>query len=819
MNQDTVMHARRGGQWLLLLLFFVAAACFQGASHAAEPMLITDMQSFDARTGWVTDGRHLLMTLDGGAKWSDITPAAARGRIEKVFFTDPDQGWVASRSIMGGSAVRVFHTVDGGAHWQQLGSVDNKAADMGVHAVGMSFTGSSQGWLMLRVPSSSNFSFGRLFVSRDGGVSWRALPHPPAAGDVMFTSPDDGRLVATSGPPGTWVTHDGGVTWQELVNGNDKKLRRTQATASLKRHLGPVEAVVQSELDDAGQGWVLVAGGTCRIFKIQCTQHTRLLAVDGGRALDITPKMTFEGAQLQGVETLTNPQSQLGFDACTAPSTSAMDAWWNGTPWWWANIYIGGENRGCGQANLTSSWIDHVFATGWLLVPTWVGPQAPGTVCGGCSVMSSNSTTAYQQGINEANAAVNAAQNLGLDMPTIIYYDMERYESPVNNAAANAFINGWVKRLHDHGVQAGVYGSPYNLTYYWGISHVPDAVWIASWNGSKDVYNISGLPNYKWDNHRRLHQYRGDHNSTYNGVTLNIDTNSSDGPVANASGFACTIDEPILTKYQQLGGVNSVLGHCTSDTGAAMNGGKYNHFQYGSIYWSSATGAHELHGAISALWNGMHWEQGPLGYPVTDQEPTADTVGAYNDFEHGSIYWRPDLDAHAVMGAIYDRWQDLSWEQGVLGYPITNELPAKDGGVYNDFEHGSIYYSSATGAWEVMGAIYDAWAALQWENGFLGFPVTGELTTADGVGRYNEFQGGVIYWTPSTGAHEVHGAILIKWTALGREASCLGYPTSDEHTDGNGDPRSDFERGYITWSSTNSWTVVCTDHIFDDGFE
>jgi LGFP repeat-containing protein len=78
------------------------------------------------------------------------------------------------------------------------------------------------------------------------------------------------------------------------------------------------------------------------------------------------------------------------------------------------------------------------------------------------------------------------------------------------------------------------------------------------------------------------------------------------------------------------------------------------------------------------------------------------------------------------------------------------------------------------------------------------------LGTPDGIGRFNQFQQGWIYWTPDTGAHEIHGAIGVQWAALGWERSYLGYPTVDEGawTDPNGNPGriSSFEFGQIGWS-------------------
>jgi uncharacterized protein with LGFP repeats len=101
----------------------------------------------------------------------------------------------------------------------------------------------------------------------------------------------------------------------------------------------------------------------------------------------------------------------------------------------------------------------------------------------------------------------------------------------------------------------------------------------------------------------------------------------------------------------------------------------------------------------------------------------------------------------------------------------------------------------------VHGAIGEKYASLGGASSFLGHPLTNETTTPDGIGRYNHFQGGSIYWTPDTGAHEVHGLIREKWAELGWERSALGYPVTDEMLtpDGQG-RRSDFQRGSIEWT-------------------
>jgi uncharacterized protein with LGFP repeats len=153
-----------------------------------------------------------------------------------------------------------------------------------------------------------------------------------------------------------------------------------------------------------------------------------------------------------------------------------------------------------------------------------------------------------------------------------------------------------------------------------------------------------------------------------------------------------------------------------------------------------------------------------------------------------------------VHGAIAQKWQSLGGTGGFLHAPLTNETATPDGvGRFNHFQGGSIYWTPTLGAHEVHGLIRDKWASLSWERGFLGYPLTDETTTPDGVGRFSHFQGGSIYWTPTTQAHEVHGLIRDKWASLSWERGALGYPTSDEFQDGKF-RRSNFQHGIIRWS-------------------
>ena len=259
--------------------------------------------------------------------------------------------------------------------------------------------------------------------------------------------------------------------------------------------------------------------------------------------------------------------------------------------------------------------------------------------------------------------------------------------------------------------------------------------------------------------------------------------------------------------FTRLGGQSS-FGYPTTDENPTPDGaGRYNHFSNtASIYWTQNTGAHAVSGPIRDKWAARGWERG-LGYPTTDQNTTRDGAGRYNHFtNNASIYWTQNTGAHAIGGAIRDTWSALGWEAGPLAYPTTDESVTPDGvGRYNHFTGsggGSVYWTPSTGAHAIYGAIRARWSALGWETGPLGYPTTNESVTPDGVGRYNHFTGsggGSIYWTPGTGAHAIYGAIRGQWSVMGWETSWLGYPTSDEYAVAGG-RRSDFQGGYIVWT-------------------
>lgn len=254
-------------------------------------------------------------------------------------------------------------------------------------------------------------------------------------------------------------------------------------------------------------------------------------------AADARSRATSSGAVFTG----------LGFDACSAPSSKAMAAW-KESPYRAVGVYIGGINRACSQPNLTASWVAAQTAAGWHLIPTYVGMQAPTSACSSCAKLSASQATA--QGAAAALDAVERAQEVAMGPGSPIYFDMESYSRTSSASSATlSFLAAWTNKLHALGYESGVYSSSASgiadLGSQWGTGYaVPDQLWIANWNGAQNTLDPE-VPAGAWTPHRRIHQYRGGHNETYGGVSINIDNDYVDGATVGTATPLAGEDNPI----------------------------------------------------------------------------------------------------------------------------------------------------------------------------------------------------------------------------------------------------------------------------------
>ncbi|MBL0885509.1 glycoside hydrolase domain-containing protein [Myceligenerans indicum] len=233
--------------------------------------------------------------------------------------------------------------------------------------------------------------------------------------------------------------------------------------------------------------------------------------------------------------------NRLGFDACTAPSLTALKAWKGTSPYTAVNVYFGGRNRACAQPNLSKSWVRGATKAGWKLLPTYVGYQ-PYCILGGkhYHFRASNATS---RGTSDATDAVARAKALSLRPGSALYADIEHYDRSKSSCrtAVRRYVSAWTKTLHAKGYLAGVYvhqnSGLRDLSDVYNSTKVarPDAVWMARWDGSESLTGWPTAPNWQWSVYQRAKQYRGGHRETWGGVTINIDSDRIKAPVATVT--------------------------------------------------------------------------------------------------------------------------------------------------------------------------------------------------------------------------------------------------------------------------------------------
>ena len=224
-------------------------------------------------------------------------------------------------------------------------------------------------------------------------------------------------------------------------------------------------------------------------------------------------------------------------------------------------------------------------------------------------------------------------------------------------------------------------------------------------------------------------------------------------------------------------------------------------FTTGRVVTSSA-GTFLVWGGVGARYRQLGAESGQLGFPTSAMTCGIRDGGCYQNFASGAILWSSASGAFESVGAIRGRYQFMGFENSLLGFPTSPEVCGiRDGGCYQNFQGGAILWSPATGAVENWGGIRTRYDQLGFENSRLGFPTGAMVCGIRDGGCYQNFQGGAILWSPASGAFESVGAIRGRYGQLGFENGRLGFPTSPEVCGiRDGGCYQNFQGGAIVWS-------------------
>lgn len=281
----------------------------------------------------------------------------------------------------------------------------------------------------------------------------------------------------------------------------------------------------------------------------------------------------------------------------------------------------------------------------------------------------------------------------------------------------------------------------------------------------------------------------------------------------------------ILDKYQALGGAaDSDLGFPTIDEGAGKatdsRNSTFSAADKPVIFWTPDNGAWVVRGAINAAWDKLGGSAGTLGVPTADESWKGDVVT--QPFTGGEVSWNAktktftttpadlagqltglDVPGDATT-AIAAARRAAGGPQGTLGDEQGAQYKVGDG-VAQNFAGGTIFYSSSTGAHAITGDVLAKYRAAGGPQGDLGFPASNEtdggISPTSRIATFAAADNPAIFWTPEHGAFVVRGAMNAAWDKLGGATGKLGAPTADQTI--NGDVVSQkFTGGSISWNKS-----------------
>jgi len=233
---------------------------------------VESIGALSEQQAWVVLAGRLYRTDDGGASWNEFGPG--QERIQAVTFLDQEHGWLISSPNALHPEFSAWRTNDGGLNWQETPLAAASDTLMDARAVSLDFINLWEGWLSLKLASSSNFNLGLLYHTSDGGMTWeeRSLP---GGGTIDFISQTHGWTLA--GPQGDqlYQTEDGGYSWQPVDSAS-------AAPLGIRNPLGSsLPALAGISYINPTTAWAFTHSGECD--SQTCTSSSTLwLTLDGG---------------------------------------------------------------------------------------------------------------------------------------------------------------------------------------------------------------------------------------------------------------------------------------------------------------------------------------------------------------------------------------------------------------------------------------------------------------------------------------------------------------------------------------------------------
>ena len=127
-------------------------------------------------------------------------------------------------------------------------------------------------------------------------------------------------------------------------------------------------------------------------------------------------------------------------------------------------------------------------------------------------------------------------------------------------------------------------------------------------------------------------------------------------------------------------------------------------------------------------------------------------------------------------------------------------------GLYQTYQGGTIFWSPSTAAYALLADYTKKYNDIQGASA-LGFPTSDRVSGLREGGSYQNFQWGALISNPAVGVRVSVGKTREAWAATGFEHGMLGYPTTDNYVTADGSTVQDYQGGRIIVSKDGTAKV------------
>ncbi len=261
---------------------------------------------------------------------------------------------------------------------------------------------------------------------------------------------------------------------------------------------------------------------------------------------------------------------------------------------------------------------------------------------------------------------------------------------------------------------------------------------------------------------------------------------------------------------------NAAALNAGSGTGDACSSyGNRNFYNY-YVAWFGSVRGQQVGAAFLDTYQAHGGSAGTLGFATGPYTCGLVRGGCYQVFRGGWIVASDTTPQIVVTNMNRGLWWSLGNENGYLGYPTSDETCGLvNGGCYQLFEGGWMVKSESTPLVDVPLSTRGVWWYYGNENGFLGYPTSGQNCGLAGGGCFQKFEGGTIVTSSIGGVRALWPEAFSLWANWGRDAGILGYPTGDPSNPAGVNYTQTFQGGTITVTNGTAALTSATDPWFN----